>query len=113
MGERTQGYAGALSCRVHRGAALADGPANKQKGIELMMKESKIPADVAGETYAVLIEGHGGYADDARFDLDGFKNVLKLRAEVEGQWGGHPPAPEKYYDSSYYVEALAKLKGAK
>ncbi|HYT23924.1 MAG TPA: hypothetical protein VEW05_27240, partial [Candidatus Polarisedimenticolia bacterium] len=88
-------------------------PANKQKVIELMMKESKIPADVAGETYAVLIEGHGGYADDARFDLDGFKNVLKLRAEVEGQWSGHPPAPEKYYDSSYYVEALAKLKGAR
>ena len=46
-------------------------------------------------------------------DLDGFKNVLKLRAEVEGQWGGYPPAPEKYYDSSYYFGALAKLKGAK
>jgi len=88
-------------------------PANKQKVIELMMKESKIPADVAGETYAVLIEGQGGYAADARFDLDGFKNVLKLRAEVEGQWGGHPPVPEKYYDSSYYDTAVAKLKGAK
>ena len=88
-------------------------PANKPKVIELMMKESKIPADVAADTYAVLIEGQGGYAADARFDLDGFKNVLKLRAEVEGQWGGHPPAPEKYYDSSYYYEALAKLKGAK
>jgi len=88
-------------------------PANKQKVIELMMKESKIPADVAGETYAVLIEGQGGYAADARFDLDGFKNVLKLRAEVEGQWDGHPPAPEKYYDSSYYDAAVAKLKGAK
>ena len=89
------------------------GPANKQKVIELMMKESKIPADVAAETYGVLMEGHGGYAEDARLDLDGFKNVLKLRAEVEGQWDGHPPAPEKYYDSSYYSEALAKLKGAK
>jgi hypothetical protein len=55
----------------------------------------------------------GGYEKDAAFDLDGFKNVLKLRAEVEGQWGGHPPGPEKYYDSSYYDAALAKLKGAK
>jgi ABC-type nitrate/sulfonate/bicarbonate transport system substrate-binding protein len=88
-------------------------PANKQKVIELMMKESKIPADVAEKTYAVLIEGQGGYAADARFDLDGFKNVLKLRAEVEGQWDGRPPAPEKYYDSSYYDAAVAKLKGAK
>ena len=41
----------------------------------------------------------GGFAKDAQFDLEGFKNVLKLRAEVEGQWGGHPPALEKYYDS--------------
>jgi len=88
-------------------------PTNKQKVIELMMKESRIPADVAAETYAILLEGHGGYAENASFDLEGFKNVLKLRAEVEGQWGGHPPAPEKYYDSSYYSEALARLKGAK
>jgi hypothetical protein len=55
----------------------------------------------------------GGFAADARLDMEGFKNVLKLRAEVEGQWGGHPPAPEKYYDSTYYAAALAKLKGAK
>jgi hypothetical protein len=56
----------------------------------------------------------GGFAPDARLDLEGFKNVLKLRAEVEGQWDGHPPAPEKYYDSTYYDAALAKLmKGIK
>ena len=88
-------------------------PANKQKVIELMKNEFKISADVAGETYGVLMEGHGGYAEDAQFDLEGFKNVLKLRAEVEGQWGGHPPEPEKYYDSSYYDAAVAKLKGTK
>jgi ABC-type nitrate/sulfonate/bicarbonate transport system substrate-binding protein len=89
-------------------------PANKQKVIELMMKESKIPADVATETYGLLMEEHGGYMEDARLDLEGFRNVLKLRAEVEGQWGGHPPGPEKYYDSTYYDAALAKaVKGAK
>src|SRR5260370_36369691 len=47
-------------------------PANKQKVIELMMKESKIPADVAGETYAVLIEGQGGDGGAAPFDCFGF-----------------------------------------
>jgi hypothetical protein len=55
----------------------------------------------------------GGFAKDAAFDLEGFKNVLKLRAEVEGSWGGHPPAPEKYYDPAYYNAALAKLKDPK
>ena len=48
-------------------------------------------------------------AKDARFDMEGFKNVLKLRAEIEGQWGGTPPAPDKYIDLSYYDKALAGL----
>ena len=86
-------------------------PANKQSVIALLIKESKIPDDVAEETCKSLIEGTGGYAQDAAFDLDGFKNVLKLRAEVEGSWKGTPPAPGKYYDPSYYNAALAKLQG--
>jgi ABC-type nitrate/sulfonate/bicarbonate transport system substrate-binding protein len=88
-------------------------PANKQQVIELMIKESHLALEVAAETYESSMTRPGGYEKDAAFDLDGFKNVLKLRAEVEGQWGGHPPAPEKYYDASFYDAALAKLKGAK
>jgi ABC-type nitrate/sulfonate/bicarbonate transport system substrate-binding protein len=85
-------------------------PANKQAVIELLIKESHLAPDVAAETYESYMARPGGFAKDARLDLDGFKNVLKLRAEVEGQWGGKAPSPEKYYDSSYYYEALAKLK---
>src|SRR6267143_869132 len=88
-------------------------PANKQLVIELMIKESHLAPDAAVEGYELSMTRPGGYEKDAALDLDGFKNVLKLRAEVEGQWDGHPPAPEKYYDSSYYDAALAKLKGAK
>jgi hypothetical protein len=36
-------------------------------------------------------------------------NVLKLRAELEGQWGGHPPPADKYVDLSYYNAAMAGL----
>jgi len=86
--------------------------ANKQAVVELLIKESHLAPDVAGETYESYMTRPGGYEKNAGLDLDGFKNVLKLRAEVEGQWGGHPPAPEKYYDSSYYYEALAKLKNS-
>ena len=50
-----------------------------------------------------------GFAKDAKFDMQGFKNVLKLRAELEGQWGGNPPPPEKYIDLSYYNGAVASL----
>jgi hypothetical protein len=37
-------------------------------------------------------------APDARFDMEGFKAVLALRSEIEGQWGGKAPGPEKYID---------------
>jgi ABC-type nitrate/sulfonate/bicarbonate transport system substrate-binding protein len=88
-------------------------PSNKQQVIELMIKESHLAPDVAAETYELSMTRPGGYEKNAGFDLDGFKNVLKLRAEIEGQWDGHPPGPEKYYDSSYYEAALAKAKNAK
>ena len=41
--------------------------------------------------------------------MEGFKNVLKLRAEIEGQWGGVAPPPDKYVDLSYYAKAMAGL----
>jgi NitT/TauT family transport system substrate-binding protein len=88
-------------------------PANKQAVIELLIKESHLAPDVAGQTYVSYMTRPGGFAKDARLDLDGFKNVLKLRAEVEGQWGGKPPTPEKYYDPSYYQSALELLKEKK
>jgi hypothetical protein len=75
----------------------------------LMIQELHLDAGVAAETYRFLMMDPGGYEKNAALDLDGFRNVLALRAEVEGQWGGHPPSPDKYYDSSYYAEALAKL----
>jgi ABC-type nitrate/sulfonate/bicarbonate transport system substrate-binding protein len=85
-------------------------PANKQQVIELLESDYHLAPEVAVATYELAMTRPGGYQKDAKFDLDGFKNVLKLRAEVEGQWGGHPPSPEKYYDSSYYQATLAKLK---
>lgn len=85
-------------------------PANRQEVIELMITQSKLPREVATATYESLVTRPGGYEKDAGLDLAGFQNVLKLRAEVEGSWGGHPPAPEKYYDPAYYQEALGKTK---
>ena len=48
---------------------------------------------------------------DARLTLDGLRNVLGLRAEIERMWSGTPPPPERYYDGSYYEAALANLAG--
>jgi NitT/TauT family transport system substrate-binding protein len=88
-------------------------PANKQQVIKLLVKESHLAPDVAAESYESTMNHPGGFETDAKLDIEGFKNVLKLRAEIEGSWGGHAPAPDKYYDSAFYDAALAKLKGAK
>jgi len=89
-------------------------PPNKQQVIDLWVKEFHLAPEIAAETYESSMNHPGGFATDARLDVEGFKNVLKLRAEVEGQWGGHPPGPEKYYDSTYYDAALVKvMKGIK
>jgi ABC-type nitrate/sulfonate/bicarbonate transport system substrate-binding protein len=84
-------------------------PENKSQVLALVKKQWNLSDDQANETYA-MIAGHVWYEPDARFDLDGFKNVLKLRAEIEGQWAGHPPAVEKYFDLSYYQQALTRIK---
>lgn len=88
-------------------------PANKSQVIELLSSQSKAPPEVAAATYESLMTRPGGYEKDARLDSEGFANVLKLRADVEGQWGGHPPGPEKYYDPTYYRAALQMAKGGK
>ena len=88
-------------------------PANKQPVIELLMTQSKLTSEAATATYESMMTLPGGYEKDAQLDIAGFKNVLKLRAEVEGQWGGHPPSPERFYDPSYYQAAHKSVKGEK
>jgi ABC-type nitrate/sulfonate/bicarbonate transport system substrate-binding protein len=82
----------------HRGAAVA-----------LLAERLQLAPDVAAATYAQAADPAGGLASDARLDVDGFRNVLALRAELEGSWGGRPPAAERYYDLQYYRRALAAL----
>lgn len=85
-------------------------PANKQQVIDLLIGEYHLSPEIAAEDYETAMSRPGGFAKDAQLDLPGFENVLKLRADVEGQWGGHPPSPEKYYDPSFYDAALKKVK---
>jgi ABC-type nitrate/sulfonate/bicarbonate transport system substrate-binding protein len=80
-------------------------PANKDKVIA-MLAGNRGPQEIAGEAYDMQMHQLNGWEKDARFDVDGFKNVLKLRAEVEGSWGGKAPSPAKFYDGSYYDKAL-------
>lgn len=88
---------------------LALAPAQRGEAIALLAKWLKLDVAIATETYELLREPTFGLTPDARFDLQGFRNLLALRAEIEGAWGGKPPAPEKYYDLRYYEAALKRL----
>jgi ABC-type nitrate/sulfonate/bicarbonate transport system substrate-binding protein len=85
-------------------------PAHRDEVVDLLAHDARVSRDVAVEIYQLSLRTPGGYAKDARFDVEGFTNVLKLRAEIEGSWGGHPPAVSKYYDPSYYDAALLMVK---
>lgn len=84
-------------------------PANKAEAIKLAVDTVKLTPDIAARAYEYVIDPKEGFNKDAQFDIEGFNNVLKLRAEIEGQWGGKPPSPDKYVDLSYYKKAIASL----
>ena len=83
-------------------------PANKNKVIDIVAQQGKLSRDLAGGIYE-MDTGPNGLAKDAAIDVARFSNVLKFRAEVEGSWGGKAPAPDRYYDVSYYEKALAMV----
>ena len=89
------------------GLRWALAPANKAAAIDLLAGWLKVAPDVAAECYDIAADPADGMARDAKLDVEGFANVLKLRAEIEGQWGGTPPSPEKYLDLSYYRNAVS------
>jgi hypothetical protein len=74
--------------------------------IDIIAQQAKLSRDLAGGIYE-MDTGPNGLAKDAAIDVARFSNVLKFRAEVEGSWGGKAPAPDRYYDISYYEKALA------
>ena len=94
---------------VVEGRRWALDPANKAEALQLLVDRLKLSQDFATRSYAIVTDPVEGMAKDAKFDFEGFKTVLSLRAELEGQWGGHPPAPDKYVDLSYYNKAIAAL----
>lgn len=88
---------------------IARNPANKAEALALLEQRFKLAPALAAQTYDALMTPGFGLAREARFDMEGFRRVLSLRAEIEGQWGGTPPAPDKYIDLGYYERALKSV----
>jgi ABC-type nitrate/sulfonate/bicarbonate transport system substrate-binding protein len=84
-------------------------PANHEAAEKVLAERIKVTPQVARRTLELMRDPKFGLAPDGRFDMQGFRSVLALRAEIEGSWGGKPPAPDKYVDLSYYNNAMKKL----
>ena len=78
-------------------------PKNKDAATALLAERLKLTPEIAAQCYELVTDPANGLARDGKFDVDGFMNVLKLRAQFEG---GTPSPPEKYVDFSYYQKAL-------
>ena len=76
---------------------------NRTEAAAILVNKLKLPQDVAEKSLALMAEPGFGFARDAAFDMAGFKNVLALRAEVEG---GAPSDPQRYIDLGYYDRAM-------
>ncbi|OAI50307.1 hypothetical protein AYO46_10345 [Betaproteobacteria bacterium SCGC AG-212-J23] len=91
------------------GNRWAVAPENRDAAVKILAERLKVTPDVAAYTWQLLSDPKFGLARDGRFNLDGFKNVLSLRAEIEGSWGGKAPPPDRYIDLSFYQNALGKV----
>jgi ABC-type nitrate/sulfonate/bicarbonate transport system substrate-binding protein len=76
----------------------------------MLARRLSLSDDVARECLAmVTATGSAGLSSEGVVDLVGLANVLRLRAEIEGQWGGVQPDPTGFVDDSYRAAALARL----
>ena len=91
------------------GQRWALNPSNKDQAAGLLAERLKLPKDITARAYELVGDPRKGFYKDAALNMEGFTNVLKLRAETLGTWGGQPPSPEKFLDLSYYQRALAGL----
>ena len=85
-------------------------PANKADAVAKLAQDLKVTPEVAARTYQLLADPSFGFTPDARFDMDGFRNTLAVRAEIEAKPGSKPADPAKYIDLSYYERALKTLR---
>jgi ABC-type nitrate/sulfonate/bicarbonate transport system substrate-binding protein len=83
-------------------------PANKSEVTAFIAERYKLPADIAAKSYEAATDAADGLTPDARLNVEGLRNVLALRAEIER--GGVKPEPaEKYYDLTHYQRVVAAL----
>jgi ABC-type nitrate/sulfonate/bicarbonate transport system substrate-binding protein len=81
-------------------------PQHQTAMVTLLENKFKHSVSAAEGTYEALVTPGSGLAPNAAFSPPGFQAVLSIRAEMEGMWGGVPPALDRYLDLSHYNAAM-------
>jgi len=81
-------------------------PANKAEAVAILVDKLNLKQATAERTYALLLDPGFGFTPDAKFDLQGFKNMLELRAEMQRRPSDQPVDPSRYVDLGYYERAM-------
>jgi ABC-type nitrate/sulfonate/bicarbonate transport system substrate-binding protein len=84
-------------------------PKNRAGNVALLVEKLKISQKGAERTYELLLDPGFGFTPDAKFDPEGFKNMLALRGEVQRRPGDVAADPSRYVDLGYYERALKLL----
>jgi ABC-type nitrate/sulfonate/bicarbonate transport system substrate-binding protein len=84
-------------------------PANRGELASILSQRLKVDPETLNASIEAAVGPKHSLDKDARLDLAGFKEVLRLRAEFAGPSRVKPAAPGKYIDLSYYKKALAGL----
>ena len=62
-------------------------PKNRAGSVALLVEKLKLSQKEAERTYELLLDPGFGYTPDAKFDPEGFKNMLALRGEIQRRPG--------------------------
>jgi ABC-type nitrate/sulfonate/bicarbonate transport system substrate-binding protein len=85
-------------------------PAHRGTAEDLLVEKLKLDRRIAERTYDLLAVPSTGFTPDAKFDVEGFRNMLALRAEIERKPGTEATPPGRYVDLGFYERAM-KLVG--
>jgi ABC-type nitrate/sulfonate/bicarbonate transport system substrate-binding protein len=83
---------------------------HRAEAIDLLIEKLKLDRKIAERTYDLLVVPATGFTPDAQFDVEGFRNMLALREEIERKPDTEAAVPERYVDLHYYEGAM-KLVG--